>query len=139
MYIKLFEEFHSLNESKTIAENEYVKLSMAGKNLVIELADDIDREDFDDMVKNSRFGDDAFYDMFDTIRANSDLEYVENLGDVGAGITEAPGIVQGASMDRNGQMKITKRTKIWYYDDYAINSFVEQLQKHGKVVFQAAD
>lgn len=137
-YVKLFEDFHNLNEGVNIKEqNSYIKIKTVGKNLEISLASKRVIGEIQEMFDDQ--GDDCFYEIFEDIRANSELVYFSNLSDAGLGMSEANGIAYAYDMNDEGEYEETSESKLWYYGNYAVKSFVEELIENGKVIFTLAN
>jgi hypothetical protein len=95
----------------------------------------VDREEFQTIIAREFNGERAcLYDLMDNSR------YIGNdwhcLYDIG--LTEAPAIGQGAiyPKDENDGLS-TDYENLWYFPDYMIKSYLEILEKEGKVVFIA--
>ena len=52
------------------------------------------------------------------------------------GLTEAPCIAEGMDYDDDGNATINGR--FWYYGDYMITSFIDEIIENGKVIFTLA-
>lgn len=78
---------------------------------------------------------DNFYDYFDDIRANSEFIYFGSLGDAGLGMTEAPGITDGYYFDDDGNIVEENDSEIYWYPNYIMKDFTEELSKNGSVIF----
>lgn len=77
-----------------------------------------------------------FSDYFDDIRANSNLLYFDSIGDTGLGMSDAPCILDGYFYDDNTLKEEDDfATEIYWYPNYMIKDFTEELYKNGYVVF----
>lgn len=77
-----------------------------------------------------------FYDMFDDIRANSDYTYVSDLSEVGLGMSNAPCILYGYSIDDDANYAPFDDSEIYIYSDYIYKDFTKELLEDGYVIFQ---
>ena len=90
-----------------------------------------------DEVVDSGIDNYKFSDYFDDIRGNSDYLYYESISDAGLGMSEAPCILDGFYFDDNGDLTDDGHndSEIFYYPDYMIKNFTEELVKNGFVIF----
>ena len=91
-----------------------------------EEADDIDLNIFN------------FSDLFDDIRSNSELYYVEDLSDYGLAMSESPAITDGYYYDDNGNFTDDdniETSQIFWYPNYMIKDFTKELIENGYVIF----
>ena len=81
---------------------------------------------------------DNFYDYFDDVRGNSEYLFYESISDAGLGMSEAPCIIAGYYFDDNGKLTDDGHddSEIFWYPNYMIKDFTEELVKNGFVVFQ---
>ena len=94
-------------------------------NLKIELTD---REELLDVMDRGQDERDALYDI---------LERTGLIGNNWAvifegGLTEAPIIGFDFDVDDNGAIDAEK---VWYYNEYMVKSYLEELKEHGFVIF----
>lgn len=130
-YIKLFEDFESFWDK--YEEHQYLDLDiMENGDLKIILNSDGKEEAEDSGIDYNRF-----YDFFDDISANSDMKYYDDMGDTGLGMSSAPCIITGYEYDDNGNIVIeeTGDTGIYWYPEYMVKDFTEELVKKGYVIF----
>jgi len=79
-----------------------------------------------------------FDQLFDDIQGNSELMYVENAGQVGLGITDAPAITDGYYYGDEGEMVPNIDAAVYYDNDYMLRDFAEVLKDEGEVEFLKA-
>lgn len=122
----------------------YVNIKvMPNKNLKLTLTDegkteieDIQSQYADRPEANMAWYESEFGGLFDDIRGNSEYTYVPDLGDEGMGLTNAPGIIMG-NMDDNGEWE--PDVLVWYYNDYMLQSFLEDMMGGGTIFTYAGD
>jgi len=112
----------------------YLELATQGNKLHIFLTD----EGKEWIEENGPLTEQNFSDLFEDIQGNSEMMYLQNLGDAGLGMTEAPGITDGYFYGEKGELENHADAKLWYYNDYAINDFAEKLSNDGEVDFDEA-
>jgi len=79
-----------------------------------------------------------FSDLFDDIRSNSELYYVDNLSDYGLAISESPAITDGYYFDDDSNFTDDdniENSQIFWYPNYMIKDFTKELIENGYVVF----
>lgn len=109
-----------------------ISLNEDGYNYIKDENIDIEESDYQKLQS-------LFDDLFDDVQGNSDYQYIENVGDFGFGLTEAPGITDGYYYDDNGDFKeIDETSELYYYEPYQIRDFVKELLKNGEVIFNKA-
>ena len=83
---------------------------------------------------------DNFSDYFEDIQSNSEYTYVHDLGEIGLGLTSAPGIIKGYYFGDDGNLTCDDEDycEVYYFDNYQIESFTDILKKDGKVFFTKA-
>jgi len=84
---------------------------------------------------------DRFSDYFEDIRCNSDYNYFSDLGDAGLGMTNSPGITDGYNYDDEGEFtdeNNEENSDIYFYPNYMIKDFTEELIKNGSVIFNSS-
>jgi hypothetical protein len=126
--IKLFEEFtNALNEGKKWKGN-LITLDYDKKKRVITInAEGIEYLE-NEIANKNMYPDHLFSDILDTDRfIGNGLYYTHDIGYWGH-LSNAPGIWIDAVPDH-----------IYFYNNYMLTSFVEELIKRGKVVFNAHD
>lgn len=142
-HIKEFEKF-KINENLNNKQSfRYLDIEILPNGLKIILNEDgynyIKDEDINVEEKDYQKLQSLFDDLFDDVQGNSEYMYIENIGDFGFGLTEAPGITDGYYYDDNGDLKETDETsELYYYEQYQINDFVEKLITNGEVIFDKA-
>lgn len=83
----------------------------------------------------------SFSDLFDDIRSNSELYYIESLSDYNLGMSEAPAITYGYYTNDDGEFTDDgneEDSEIFYYPDYMTKDFTKELYKNGVVIFVTA-
>ena len=132
--ITRFNKFN-LNESTNNYNGRYIDLEeLSNGNLKISLT----TEGYELYENFGGISDDKFMDFFDDIRVNSEWNYIENLSHAGLGMSEAPCITYGYYIDDDGNFtdeESMSYSNIYYYSDYVIKSFTEELIKDGSVIF----
>jgi hypothetical protein len=125
-------EFHG-----NIHHGRYLDLEKVQNGLWIHLNDDGKQknEEDQDLIEQN------FWDYFESIEVNSEWKYINDLGEAGFGLTQAPGFTDGYYIDDNG--KLTDKgnetdSNVYYYDNYMITDFTDKLKEEGKVFFQKA-
>ena len=108
---------------------QYIDIEIVENGLWIYLTDN--SEDFDEM---------DFDNIFDDVQGNSEYMYFSDLGDVSFGLTSAPGITDGYYFSDDGEITEGEHTdaELYYYPDYAVTDFTEELRTKGKVFFNKA-
>jgi hypothetical protein len=104
-----------------------------GGNLLITL-DDGAEEDLKEIIERAGNTDAILTDLLDA------SGYLGNNWFEAAGVlTEAPIIAYGAIYDEDEEIDMAiDYEKAWYYSDYQIKSFAEELLNEGKVIFKKA-
>ena len=114
----------------------YLDLEILPNGLWIHLNEDgkLKNEEDDDLTQQN------FWDYFEDIEGNSDWKYIDDMGEAGFGLTQAPGIIQGYYIDDNSKLTDDEdeNSKVYYYDNYMINDFTDKLKENGKVFFHKA-
>jgi len=115
-------------------QGEYIILTENDCSLDISLTQDgkqflIDSYNTD--IDLSELNEDIFYELFEDIQCNSEYEYISDCSHFGH-MSNAP-IIHISEYDENGEL--IKHNKLWFYDYYAINNFVEVLYNKGNVIF----
>lgn len=81
-----------------------------------------------------------FYDYFEDIYGNSDYLYTEDLGAmeiINANfMTSSPAIIDGIGYGEDEKYKIFDDTKIYWYPNYMISDFTDELVNNGYVIFK---
>ena len=92
----------------------------------------------EEIEDNPNFNVFDFYDIFDDIRSNSELYFLENLGEYGLGMSDAPAITDGYYYDDDigfTDYDNIEDSEIFYYSDYMTKDFMKELYKNGFVIF----
>lgn len=135
MKILNYDNFVNENFNKNIYEGEYTILEIQQNRLKISLT--IDGKEKINDISSDVLRTDDFFDFVEDIVVNSDFNYVSDIGEVGLGLTSAPGFIQGYTLNDDGIYDDVD--ELYYYNDYMILSFMEQLQKNGVVYFDKAE
>jgi len=80
-----------------------------------------------------------FDEYVEDITTNSDYDYVWNVGEIGLGLTDAPGILFAYDIADDGDYLETEDSELFYYEPYQLHDFGEMLKKNGYVVFDKAN
>jgi len=110
-------------------EFNYLYLKEVPNGLKLELTDEgingYKKEEINDM-----------YDLFEDIQANSEIAYIDNAGDMGFGLTEAPIITDGYFYDDMGEFtdEGVQDSKVYVWNDYMIKDLFATLMEQGSVV-----
>lgn len=79
---------------------------------------------------------DNFDHYFEDVRGNSEYMYWWDLGDAGLGMTNSPGITNAYWYDDNGNLVENESGGyIYWYPNYMIKDFTEELKTKGYVIF----
>ena len=91
-------------------------------------------EEYEDLTEMN------FSDIFDDVQGNSEYMYFFDVGEAGFGLTSAPGITDGYYYGDDGELTEGEHTdaELYYYSDYAVTDFTEELKTKGKVFFNKA-
>ncbi len=88
-------------------------------------------------AKTADFSEEKFYEFFEDVAANSEYLYFMESP---LGLTNAPVITDGYYYDDNGNFthKGNENSKVWWYPDYFVKDFTEELKLTGETFFQSA-
>lgn len=75
-----------------------------------------------------------FYDLFDDIRCNSDLEFYPECPSAHIGLTSAPIIVSGPEYTED-DTELVGADRIWWFPNYMVEDPLETLLQTGTVIF----
>lgn len=137
---------------KNITKSNYLSLEVVDNGLILRLTQAGKREIKYLMPEGFRTNDDKnfvdhvhfcqhvdFVDFFEQIRCNSDFIYFDDIGEAGFGLTSAPGITDGYYYDDNGELIYENiYSEVYWYPNYMITDFIEELYTTGKTFFQKA-
>lgn len=110
-------------------EFNYLYLTEVPNGLKLELTDEgingYNEEEINDM-----------YDLFEDIQANSEIKYIDNAGDMGFGLTDAPIVTDGYYYDDNGDFtdEGVVDSKVYVWNDYMLKDLFATLMEQGSVV-----
>ena len=123
-----------------ITKGKYLTIgTISNKNLKIVMHDSA-IEVINEMRAKDECDDCVMNDLFDDIRSNSDLMYFGDAGDVGLGLSSAPVITMGYYYDDDGELTDGgNNSDVYYFNNYAIDSFIDKMLEDGFVIFQRAD
>lgn len=133
--IKTFEKYFKLNEMyMSVHSGRYLEVEqIENGDLKITLTPDGKQEAYDEGLNIFNFN-----EFFDDIRGNSELYFIEDLSEVGLGMSNAPAITDGYYYDDDNNFtdeEHMKDSEIFYYNDYITKDFTEELYKNGYVIF----
>ena len=125
------------HDTRELRSGNYLTLErLENGNLKISLTDEGKEKIEEDIdIKEA-----DFFDYFENISSNSELLYIYNISDIGI-MMEAPGITIGYYIDDSGELTDEGNedySEIFYYADYAIKDFTEELKNNGFVIFQTS-
>lgn len=116
-----------------IASGKYLDLAVQGNKLHIFLTE----EGREWIAENGEVSERNFDELFDDIRANSELMYFPDLGEAGIAMSSAPGITDGYYYG-DTELESHQDAKVWYFPDYAIKDAFTELNENGEVDFDLA-
>lgn len=127
------ERYEKGNNAKNIFSGKYVTLSVMPNGLMVKLT----KNGFDEIsgMSDADIKTDNFYDLVEDITSDSAFEYHENLGNAGLGMTDAPGFAYDYPMGDDGEYVQNDESELYYFNDYAITPFMEELRDKGEVYF----
>lgn len=132
--IKTFEKYFQLNEMyMSKYTGQYLELEQLDNgDLKITLTPEGKEE-----AQNIDLNIYNFNDLFDDIRANSDLYYIDDVGEFGLGMSSAPAITDGYYYNDEGEFTDDDNddSEIFIYNDYMIKDFTKELYNNGYVIF----
>ena len=133
-YVKLFEYFHFTGEEN----GQYLKLEITGDELRLSVHPSKLEEVKDMLPEGEENAEGIFMELFEDIQANSCYDYVENLGNVGFGLTEAPGILCNYDTSDKGGFIEKDDSHVYFYNSYMVEDFVRLLANGEVVIFNEA-
>ena len=127
------ERYEKGNNAKNIFSGKYVTLTVLPNKLKIELTTD----GLDEIsgMSSADIKTDNFYELVEDITTNSAFEYHWNLGEAGIGGTDAPAFTYEYSLGDAGEYEENDESELYYFNDYAITPFMEELRDKGEVYF----
>lgn len=132
--IKTFEKYFQINEMYvTKYSGQYLELEQLDNgDLKIMLTPEGKQEAYEEELNIFNFS-----DFFDDIRGNSELYFIEDIGEVGLGMSSAPAITDGYYYNEEGEFTDDDHddSEIFIYDDYMIKDFTKELYDNGYVIF----
>jgi hypothetical protein len=119
--------------NKNIIRGEYISLKMTKNGLEISLT-----KKGKEKVKEDGITEENFYDYFEDIQANSEFLY---FAESPVGLTDAPVITDGLYYDDDGELtdKGHSDSEVYWYPDYAIKSFADELKEEGNTFFDKSE
>ena len=130
---KIFESFYNID----VEHYRYVDLEhLENGNLKIILNSEgvIEAED------DADFSERNFYNYFEDVEGNSEYLYFQDMSTFGVGMSEAPCITYGYYLCDDGKITddyYSDESEVYYYKDYMIKDFTEELLDNGFVIFLA--
>ncbi len=125
----------SLDDSE-LRSGEYLTLErLKNGDLKISLTEDGKVKVEDDGIEDTEF-----WDYFEDITANSGLLFFGSVSELEF-MTDAPGITIGYYYDDNGDYTDEGNedwSEVFYYPDYVIRDFTDDLKNKGYVIFQSS-
>ena len=111
-----------------VDEFDYLYLRPTKNGLILELTDKGIEAYKDEEIYE-------MYDLFEDVNSNSEWSYIDNAGDVGLGLTEAPVITDGYYFDDNGEFtdEGVKGSRLYVWNDYMIKDLFDTLMEQGQV------
>lgn len=105
-------------------------IELENGNLEIKL---LNKKDFKDFLEKEQDERTALFELLDESR------YIGNGWEspTEIGLTEAPAVSFGTQYDDEDE-KVIGYDKLWYYADYQIKSFLDELKKYNFVIFNKA-
>lgn len=125
----------SLDNSQ-LRSGEYLTLErLENGNLKISLTEEGKEE-----VEEDGISDVKFHDYFEDIFSNSELIYSSDISELGI-MMAAPGIIIGYYYSDDGELTDKgneEYSEVFYYVDYVIRDFTDELKNDGHVIFQTS-
>ena len=128
-HIKLFENFWG-NHSDWM-KYTYLDLEILENGDMKIILNENGKEETEDGLDE-----DMNYDLFDDIRANSELLYFSDMSDTGFGMSSAPCITDGYYVGDDGDLEEGNKAIVYWYPNYLVKSFTDELVENGYVIFQ---
>jgi hypothetical protein len=123
-------------ETKNIIEsNEYLSLSLQDSGLLVTVTSE-GKEFLEESIEDDYFA--RFEEIFESINVNSEWEFHRDLGDSGFGLTSADGFSNGYHYNDEGDYEGHEDSEVYFNNNYAIKSFVEELINEGSYFFNKA-
>jgi hypothetical protein len=137
--MKFYEEYNSESENlNDIEQYQYISLKKLPNGIKIILNDngrELLNDTDDDKIKSEEIAN----DLFDDVQGNSEYDFHQDLGDMGFGLTDAPGITYGYHYDDNNEYnEYGENAEVYYYNYYMLKNFIEELLEDGFVEFHKA-
>ena len=138
---------------ENITKSNYLSLEIVDNGLILRLTQAGKREIKDLMPEGFKTNKDKpflehthfcqhvdFVDFFEQIRCNSEFIYFDDMGEAGFGLTSAPGITDGYYYNDDAELtdKGHDDSAVYWYPNYCITDFIEELYTTGKTFFQKA-
>jgi hypothetical protein len=135
-HLKTFESYGKPvkeSNSNDIEEGEYISLELIDNGLKVKLNDASSAKGEIGEVSEV-----SFHKLFEDIEVNSDFKYSDDLGTSQMGLTEAPGFLFSYNISDDGTFEESESSVLYYYNDYMVKNFVEELFENGEVIFTQA-
>ena len=132
---------------KNITKSNYLSLEIVDNGLILRLTQAGKREIKDLIPEGFNKKDDScfchyvdFFNFFEQIRCNSEFIYFDNIGEAGFGLTSAPGITDGYYYNDDAELTDEGHndSAVYWYPNYCIIDFIEELYTKGQTFFQKA-
>jgi hypothetical protein len=137
-YKELYDQYKKVNENAggNVEHYRYLDIEKVENGLKISLNDD-GKQNVEDEggIEERNFG-----DYFEDVMGNSDYLFIENLGDVGFGLTDAPGILYGYDYNDDGLLMDDGRSdsEVYWFPNYMVREFTQDMLEYGFVIFTKA-
>ena len=132
-YLKIYEDF----KSGKIENYNYISLEKIQYGLKITINSE-GMEILEDADVGEIKSENIMFELFEDVRGNSEYEYHSNMGDIGLGLTSAPGITDGFFINDEGDFEENESAEAYFFSDYMIINFIEKLMTEKSVVFNKA-
>lgn len=135
------EEFGVIDREKEyhgdVQHFRYLDIEVVKNGLWLHLNDDGKRESEEEDNLNWE----KFDEYFEDIQGNSEYRYFDDIGEVGFGLTSAPGITDGYYYDDDGKLTDADHedSEVYWFPNYQVEDFTETLKNEGKVFFERAE
>ena len=99
----------------------------------------LNSEGVKEVQEDDDFNESNFLNYFEDVEGNSEYMYFQDMSYVGVGMSEAPCITYGYYLNDNGKVtdeEYSDESEVYYYTDYMIKYFTEELKENGFVIFR---
>ena len=132
-YIKTFENYNMSDYTPINEENQYMKITRdKDGNLLLTLAENVDINEINDL-RQERGDVFAFEEMFESIKVNSELEYIIDIGEEleEGHLSNSPAIIFRYELKDDGKWEKGVEGELFYQNDYQIRSILECMVEMG--------